>query len=203
MVLNSLAEGSASVLCFYRRFFASSYPTGAESNDSKENPDDSEKSDHAPSLAAETHSTQRKTESSPQRASLSAFSWSGSSTEPSRPGPSTSDLPRTPSMPSGLAVLQQFQRKKESINWRQIESPQRCAPCSPPEGAVDSETPPTSPPSQDSAYFSQACSGHSTSEDSTLGTHSTATSPETVREWDTGLNISSRCGLVLHTRSVL
>lgn len=172
-------------LHFSCRFFASSDVTLAESNKSKEESDDRTEPDHALTLAGETHGTQRETEMPPQRASLSAFSWAASSTEHFRTGSSSSDGPRTPSMSLGLSVLQQFQRKKENISWGQTESPQLSLPCSPPEGAVDGETPPCSPPSQDSAYFSQSCSSHSVSEDSTTGTHSATTSPETVRKPDT------------------
>lgn len=174
------------------RFFASSDLSVSESNESKEESDDFEKSDHAPSLAVETLGAE--TETPPRRASLSAFSWSGSSssTELSRPGSATSDRPRTPSMPSGLSVLQQFQRKKENLSWGQTESPQRSTPCSPTEGAVDTETPPDSPPSQDSAYFSQPNSSHSAAEDSTTGTQSVTTSPETEKDtWrDSGCSVS-------------
>lgn len=70
-------------------------------------------------------------------------------------------------------MLQQFHRKKENLSWEQ--TPERAAPCSPTEGAVDIETPPGSPPSQDSAYFSQPGS-----EDSGAGARSAPTSPATV-----------------------
>ncbi|XP_058254927.1 exonuclease 1 isoform X1 [Hemibagrus wyckioides] len=179
---NQSEEGDGEQEGTRSRFFASSDVTLAESNRSKEESDDRTEPDHALMLAGETHSTQRETETSLQRASLSAFSWSGSSTEHFGTGSLSSDRPRTPSMPLGLSVLQQFQRKKENISWGQTESPQRSLPCSPPEGAVDGETPPGSPPSQDSAYFSQSCSSHSVSEDSTTGTHSATTSPETEKD---------------------
>ncbi|KAJ8418300.1 hypothetical protein AAFF_G00140090 [Aldrovandia affinis] len=66
-----------------------------------------------------------------------AFDWSGSCSE--RPG--------TPGPTSGLSALQRFQRKKDTFSWD--------APC--PSGALyeDKDTPMDSPPSQDSAYFSQ------------------------------------------------
>ncbi|KAM9466429.1 exonuclease 1 [Clarias gariepinus] len=162
------------------RFFASAELTVVEPNESKQESDTSEKSDPVPSPAEEPLRTE--TEMPPQRASLSAFSWSGRSAERSRLGSSTSDRPRTPSMPSGLSGLQQFQRKKENLSWEQTESPQSCAPGSPTEGTADSETPPGSPPSQDSAYFSQPSSGHSGTEDSTFSSQSAAASPETEKD---------------------
>ncbi|XP_060788835.1 exonuclease 1 [Neoarius graeffei] len=163
------------------RFFASSDLGVAEANGSKEESDDSEKSDDAPSPVRETLSTETDTPPTP-RASLSAFSWSGSSTGPSRPAASTSDRPRTPSVPAGLSVLQQFQRRKENLSWGQTPSPQHSAPCCPTEGAVGIETPPGSPPSQDSAYFSQPSSGLSAMEDSTTSTPSATASPETEKD---------------------
>lgn len=186
-LVSSLPEGTASVVClillgFSCRFFASSDLTVAEFNESKEESDNPENSDHAPSLAEGTRSTEWETETPPRRASPSAFSWSGSSlTEPSQPRSSPSDRLRTPSVSSGLSVLQQFHRKKENLSWGQTELPQRStSPCSPAEGAADIKTPPASPPSQDSAYFSQTSSGHSTTDDSISVLQSTATSLETV-----------------------
>ncbi|XP_060736326.1 exonuclease 1 [Tachysurus vachellii] len=189
---NQLEDGDGEQEGTRSRFFASSDITETESNESKEESDNCKESDHALSLAGETLSTQRETEMPPQHTSLSAFSWSCSSTETSRPISLTSDRPRTPSMSSGLSVLHQFQRKKENLTWAQSESPQHSAPCSPTEGAVDTETPPGSPPSQDSAYFSQSCSSHSISEDFITGTPSATTSPETEKDlWrDSGCSVT-------------
>ncbi|KAI5102816.1 exonuclease 1 [Silurus meridionalis] len=171
------------------RFFASLDCSVSQSNDFKEESEDCEKSDHPPSIPGETHSAE--TPSPPQCTRPSAFSWSGSSTETSRPRSSLSDQPRTPSMPSGLSVLQQFQRKKENLSRGQSESPQRSTPCSPTEGAVDIQTPPASPPSQDSAYFSQPSSILSTTDDSTTSTTSSTTSTTSSTSSTTSSSSSS------------
>uniref|UniRef100_A0A8C7PH12 Exonuclease 1 n=1 Tax=Oncorhynchus mykiss TaxID=8022 RepID=A0A8C7PH12_ONCMY len=86
---------------------------------------------------------------------LGVFRWSGSSSERSR----------TPTPTSGLSALQQFQRKKESFSWSQEGQRTQMTPGAPSPilGKEDKDSPPNSPPSQDSAYFSQhyhtSCSG--------------------------------------------
>ncbi|XP_036403180.1 exonuclease 1 [Megalops cyprinoides] len=82
------------------------------------------------------------------------FGWPGSCPE----------RPRPPSCPSGLSALQRFQRKKDGFSWsgpRQASPPRGATP--PPE---EKETPPDSPPSQDSAYFSQPVHPDSATEES-------------------------------------
>ncbi|XP_055758216.1 exonuclease 1 isoform X1 [Salvelinus fontinalis] len=78
---------------------------------------------------------------------LGVFRWSCSSSERSR----------TPTPTSGLSALQQFQRKKESFSWSQEGQRTRKTPGAPSPilGKEDKDSPPNSPPSQDSAYFSQ------------------------------------------------
>uniref|UniRef100_A0A8C7VGP1 Exonuclease 1 n=1 Tax=Oncorhynchus mykiss TaxID=8022 RepID=A0A8C7VGP1_ONCMY len=78
---------------------------------------------------------------------LGVFRWSGSSSERSR----------TPTPTSGLSALQQFQRKKESFSWSQEGQRTQMTPGAPSPilGKEDKDSPPNSPPSQDSAYFSQ------------------------------------------------
>jgi len=93
----------------------------------------------------------------PASLGLGAFSWSGSTRELSKsashPPTVTTDRHRSSSTPSGLSILQQFHRKKGSFS---------CAgsglslSSSPVEGTEDAEKSPGSPPSQDSAYFSQS-----------------------------------------------
>uniref|UniRef100_UPI003AABE341 exonuclease 1 n=1 Tax=Centroberyx gerrardi TaxID=166262 RepID=UPI003AABE341 len=89
----------------------------------------------------------------PASQGLEVFRCSGSSSFTKQSG--------TPTPASGLAALQQFQHKKESFSWS--------AKTQKPPGATlpltlssidrqleDKDTPPDSPPSQDSAYFSQS-----------------------------------------------
>lgn len=103
----------------------------------------------------------------PASLGLGAFSWSGSTRELSKsashPPSVTTDRHRSSSTPSGLSTLQQFHRKKGSFS---------CAgsglslSSSPVEGTEDAEKSPGSPPSQDSAYFSQSSSISAGVEDS-------------------------------------
>ncbi|XP_034538502.1 exonuclease 1 [Notolabrus celidotus] len=86
---------------------------------------------------------------SPASQGLRLFHWSSSSpsTEQSRPSQST----------SGLSALQQFQYKKESfaLSPKTPRSPED-TPTPTEENPQDKNDPPDSPPSQDSAYFSQS-----------------------------------------------
>ncbi|XDV43136.1 hypothetical protein PO909_011665 [Leuciscus waleckii] len=103
----------------------------------------------------------------PASLGLGAFSWSGSTRELSKsashPPTVTTDRHRSSSTPSGLSTLQQFHRKKGSFSCAgsglSISS-------SPVEGTEDAEKSPGSPPSQDSAYFSQSSSISAGVEDS-------------------------------------
>ncbi|XP_072546647.1 exonuclease 1 [Salminus brasiliensis] len=180
------------------RFFASRDDSGAKSQEqkscAKEESSSSEKLDDRPSPARDTGTenetaaplTEPSISPPPGQASvgLGAFRWSGSSGERSRtvsaPSSSTTDRTRTPSVPSGLSALRQFQRKKDSFSWG--ESSQRSGQSCPVEGAVDIETPPGSPPSQDSAYFSQPSSGPSSVEDSPSRSQVIGDSPEKEAE---------------------
>ncbi|KAL7861437.1 hypothetical protein SRHO_G00128780 [Serrasalmus rhombeus] len=185
------------------RFFAGRDLSKAESPEQKssvkEESSSSPKLDHRSSLAGASLtesvtadgcaelSSSPPTLSSPLRCAsvnLSAFKWSSNSTEPSRSGPApssaTTGRAKTPSAPSGLLALCQFQRKKDSVSWG--ESPQRSCPSSPVEGTIDVETPPGSPPSQDSAYFSQPSSGPSSLEDSPSSHQVIEDSPEKVKD---------------------
>ncbi|KAA0711085.1 Exonuclease 1 [Triplophysa tibetana] len=103
-------------------------------------------------LASPSHSDR------PASLGLGVFSWSGKTGElnkatlhPPSIGP---DRLGSKSTPSGLSNLQQFQRKKGSFSLK--GSGKRSLSSSPVEGTKDSETSPDSPPSQDSAYFSQS-----------------------------------------------
>lgn len=91
----------------------------------------------------------------PQQASqgLGLFRWSGT--------PPITKRSESPTSASGKAALQQFQLKKESLPWSTNTQ-------NPPGGTLvltvssinksleDKYSPPDSPPSQDSAYFSQS-----------------------------------------------
>ncbi|XP_066527198.1 exonuclease 1 isoform X2 [Hoplias malabaricus] len=181
------------------RFFASGDVSVAENleqkSSAKEESSDYEKSDNRPSNAGdpdienvtENYLTEHSSSSpsifpSFNQASvgLGAFRWSNSSTDSSRTGPApsstTTDWPRTPSAPSGLLALRQFQRKKEKLSWEEL--PQNSHPSSPVEGAIDIETPPGSPPSQDSAYFSQLSTDPHSLEDSQTSSQVIGESPE-------------------------
>ncbi|XP_034148803.1 exonuclease 1 isoform X2 [Esox lucius] len=83
----------------------------------------------------------------PSSQGLGVFRWSASSLEKSR----------TPAPTSGLSSLRQFQHKKESFSWSQEGQRSRKTPSAPEPilGQEDKDIPPDSPPSQDSAYFSQ------------------------------------------------
>lgn len=99
----------------------------------------------------------------PASQGLGVFSWSGGSSSTSS---SSSSLCR-PSSPAltGLATLQQFQRKKETRSWSGTVQGQRVQQQSSHVSDEDEEEEradsserdrtPGSPPSQDSAYFSQ------------------------------------------------
>ena len=87
---------------------------------------------------------------SPSSASqgLRLFHWSGS--------PPSTEQSRTPAGPSGLVTLQHFQYKKESFSHRppgDTSLPRHSSTDGNPEEKDDL---PDSPPSQDSAYFSQS-----------------------------------------------
>lgn len=98
---------------------------------------------------------------------LGVFSWSGITRELSKSAShativSTERHGSSPT-PSGLSTLQQFHRKKASFSWAgsglSLSS-------SPEEGSEDAGKSPGSPPSQDSAYFSQYSSISAGVEDS-------------------------------------
>ncbi|XP_007244638.2 exonuclease 1 [Astyanax mexicanus] len=169
------------------RFFGSVNDSGAESQEQKssvkEESSSSKKTDDMPlpakDLVLKNETVDPLTEPSsfspspsppPGHASmgLSAFKWSSStgghsSSVSAAASSATTDCRRTPSTPSGLSALRQFQRKKDTLSWG--ESSQRSQSSSPVEGAADIESPPGSPPSQDSAYFSQPSSNPSSVED--------------------------------------
>lgn len=102
----------------------------------------------------------------PASLGLGVFSWSGSTRElrkpASHPPTSTTDRHRS-STPSGLSTLQQFHRKKGSFSWAGSGLSLLSSPV---EGTEDAEKSPGSPPSQDSAYFSQSSSTSAGVEDS-------------------------------------
>ncbi|XP_052475613.1 exonuclease 1-like isoform X2 [Carassius gibelio] len=110
--------------------------------------------------ASPAHSTR------PASLGLGVFSWSGSSRELSKsashPPTSTTDRHRS-STHSGLSTLQQFHRKKGSFSWAGSGLSLLSSPV---EGTEDAENSPGSPPSQDSAYFSQSSSTSAGVEDS-------------------------------------
>lgn len=103
-------------------------------------------------LASPSHSDR------PATLGLGVFSWSGKTGELNKATTHTASIATdrlaSKSTPSGLSSLQQFQRKKGSFSWK--GSGKRSLSSSPVEGTKDSETSPDSPPSQDSAYFSQS-----------------------------------------------
>lgn len=98
----------------------------------------------------------------PASQGLGVFSWSGSSS--STTSSSSLHRPSTPAL-SGLATLQQFQRKKETRSWSGTVQGQQVQRQSSHVSDEDEEEEradtserdqtPDSPPSQDSAYFSQ------------------------------------------------
>ncbi|XP_050988662.1 exonuclease 1 isoform X2 [Labeo rohita] len=97
---------------------------------------------------------------------LGVFSWSGNTRELSKSShPPTVTTDRHSSTPSGLSTLQQFHRKKGSFSWAgsglSLSS-------SPVESTEDAEKSPESPPSQDSAYFSQSSSTSAGTENSLI-----------------------------------
>uniref|UniRef100_A0A672JVQ2 Exonuclease 1 n=1 Tax=Sinocyclocheilus grahami TaxID=75366 RepID=A0A672JVQ2_SINGR len=93
----------------------------------------------------------------PASLGLGVFSWSGSTRELT-----TTDRHQS-STPSGLSTLQQFHRKKGSFSWAGSGLSLLSSPV---EGSEDAEKSPRSPPSQDSAYFSQSSSTSAGVEDS-------------------------------------
>ncbi|XP_076848220.1 exonuclease 1 [Brachyhypopomus gauderio] len=116
----------------------------------------------------------------PPAQNLGHFSLSSSSVERSRnvslPSSTSSGASRAP----GLSALQQFHRKKESLSWG---ASTQCVQASPPlEGADDLDTPPGSPPSQDSAYFSQPHSAPAGTEDSPVSSQITGESLEQEKD---------------------
>ncbi|KAM3863149.1 exonuclease 1 [Diretmus argenteus] len=161
---NQDAEGDAQVT--HSRFFSSSCGT-AEDSVQEDSSQDVESVAHAndasppgsqsdgpevPSL--DTPSPPPSPSSSllpPASQGLGVFRWRGASSPTERPG--------TPSPASGLAALQQFQRKKESFSWTTqkplVASSPPPTPSSISRRLEDEDTPPDLPPSQDSAYFSQ------------------------------------------------
>ncbi|KTF88764.1 hypothetical protein cypCar_00018869 [Cyprinus carpio] len=96
--------------------------------------------------------------SRPASLGLGVFSWSRSTRELNKSASQqptiTTDRHRS-STNSGLSTLQQFHRKKGSFSW---EGSGLSLSSSPVEGTEDAEKSPGSPPSQDSAYFSQSSS---------------------------------------------
>nr|XP_055028599.1 exonuclease 1 [Misgurnus anguillicaudatus]XP_055028600.1 exonuclease 1 [Misgurnus anguillicaudatus] len=106
--------------------------------------------------------------SRPVRPGQGVFSWSGSTRELKKttlhPPSITTDRPESSPTPSGLSALQQFHRQKGSFSWK--GSGKLSLSSSPVEGTGDSEKSPDSPPSQDSAYFSQSSNAPSGVEDS-------------------------------------
>uniref|UniRef100_A0A8D3B2Q6 Exonuclease 1 n=1 Tax=Scophthalmus maximus TaxID=52904 RepID=A0A8D3B2Q6_SCOMX len=100
---------------------------------------------------------------SPSSASqgLRLFRWSG--------GSSPVERPNTPKSTSGLAALQQFQYKKESFSSSpKTQSRDASPPCPP---STDDNLP-DSPPSQDSAYFSQSQPSHTSLHKEVVPAHS-------------------------------
>ncbi|XP_066553052.1 exonuclease 1 isoform X2 [Amia ocellicauda] len=84
----------------------------------------------------------------PTRRGTGAFVWSGGLVEKPRAQPS-----------AGLSALQKFQRRKESVSWSTPTRATSAPPDTSPEEAdrpgSEEDGPTDSPPSQDSAYFSQ------------------------------------------------
>ncbi|XP_073783251.1 exonuclease 1 isoform X1 [Danio rerio] len=97
--------------------------------------------------------------SRPASVGLGVFSWSGTTKElnksVSHPARDSTERQRSSSTPSGLSTLQQFHRNKARISWA---GPGLSLSSSPVEGSEDAGNSPGSPPSQDSAYFSQSSS---------------------------------------------
>ncbi|XP_035388854.1 exonuclease 1 isoform X2 [Electrophorus electricus] len=163
------------------RFFASEDPClpvlGSKSSDAP-SPDRD--------LSLESQAAHRRSEgpwppvsppSLPPSQSLGAFSCTGGS---SSNGPVLSSVSSDCCCDPGLSALHQFLRKKEGLSW--VGSPQRALPSPPLQGADDIDTPPGSPPSQDSAYFSQPTSGPSSLEDSPTSSPITPEVPEKEKD---------------------
>ncbi|CAL8255565.1 unnamed protein product [Lota lota] len=145
-------------------------PSGAGEENTCGGADDDSESDspEAPSLETPsptasptptTTSPTPTTTTSPRPASqgLGVFRWSGLSQPPTASSCSSSSIkPSAAPKPvvSGIAALQRYQRQTESFSWGSGPPPAE----SPTPQVVDLEddSPPASPPSQDSAYFSQS-----------------------------------------------
>uniref|UniRef100_A0A672JWE8 Exonuclease 1 n=1 Tax=Sinocyclocheilus grahami TaxID=75366 RepID=A0A672JWE8_SINGR len=151
---------------------------------------------HGESNMAEAKKESSSPSASPSRSSrpaslgLGVFSWSGSTRElnksASQPPTITTDRHRS-STPSGLSTLQQFHRKKGSFSW--VGSGLSLSSSSV-EGTEDAEKSPGSPPSQDSAYFSQSSSISAGVEDSLV----TEDHSDKVRNSVSGLSRKQPCG---------
>ncbi|TRY90760.1 hypothetical protein DNTS_028638 [Danionella cerebrum] len=98
-------------------------------------------------------STSPTCSSKPSSFGLGVFSWSGSSRDLSKCV--STDEHKPSSTPLGLSTLQQFHRKKASTSRAGSGI---ALSSSPVEGTEDTEKSSGSPPSQDSAYFSQSSS---------------------------------------------
>ncbi|KAM4729368.1 exonuclease 1 isoform 2-T3 [Anableps anableps] len=162
---NHEPEESGSQATHSRFFSSSSSATTVSTKESTGGPEPSaggpsqDKSSLSDVPPVETPSPPVSSDStSPTSASqgLKLFQWSGSS--------NSTDLSRAAKTPSGLVALQQFEYKRESSSPLQTTS-QLSADSSSPEGKSENKDyPPDSPPSQDSAYFSQSQSTSSQEE---------------------------------------
>ncbi|XP_063048024.1 exonuclease 1 isoform X2 [Engraulis encrasicolus] len=159
--------------------------------------------------------------SRPASQGLGVFSWSGSSssTSSSSSFSSSSSSIRRPSTPatSGLAALQQFQRKKEGLSWggstaqsSRAQQRRRSACVSDDEEeeeqkekkeevkeeekeevadwCVRERSSPDSPPSQDSAYFSQPNSTFGSLEETPTSTYTSLLDVATPEKTDSPLS---------------
>ncbi|CAL8298138.1 unnamed protein product [Merluccius merluccius] len=97
---------------------------------------------------------------SPRPASqgLGVFRWSGLSQPPTSTSITSSIKPSARPEPavSGIAALQRYQRKAESFSWGAAPSPAEPSAPQVVDLGGEGDSPPASPPSQDSAYFSQS-----------------------------------------------
>ncbi|XP_067310704.1 exonuclease 1 isoform X1 [Pseudorasbora parva] len=121
---------------------------------------------------------------------LGVFSWSGSTRDISKPASHpptfTTDRHRSSSTPSGLSTLQKFHRKKGGSSC--AGSGLSLSP-SPVEGTEDADKSPGSPPSQDSAYFSQSSNISAGVEDSIV----TEDNSDKEKERDSDVSNSPSC----------
>uniref|UniRef100_A0A3B5B8F8 Exonuclease 1 n=1 Tax=Stegastes partitus TaxID=144197 RepID=A0A3B5B8F8_9TELE len=133
------------------RFFSSSNSEAslstAESTQDSDGPDVPSVETPSPPLSSSTLSPTSASQG------LRLFSWSGSS--------SLSKPSETPKSSSGLAALQQFQYKKDGFSsspktYRSSRDSSPHQQSSPDRKSKDGDDLPDSPPSQDSAYFSQS-----------------------------------------------